>query len=59
MIKTNSNSLSFNNDMSKVLDLVKNGSLSDALVDEFLKLENPLNYSPLGLGRSTISCHSP
>ena len=40
MIKTNSNSLSFNNDMSKVLDLVKNGSLSDALVDEFLKLEN-------------------
>ena len=36
MIKTNSNSLSFNNDMSKVLDLVKNGSLSDALVDDFL-----------------------
>lgn len=40
MIKTNSNSLSFNNDMSKVLDLVKNGSLADALIDEFLKLEN-------------------
>lgn len=41
MIKTNNKkSLSFNNDMSKVLDLVKNGSLSDALVDEFLKLES-------------------
>lgn len=48
MIKTNSKSLSFNNDMSKVLDLVKNGSLADALFDEFLNLENTRYQKPDG-----------
>ena len=48
MIKTNSKSLSFNNDMSKVLDLVKNGSLADDLFDEFLNLENTRYQKPDG-----------
>ena len=47
MIKTNNEkSLSLMGDIDKVVSLIKDGSLIDAIADEFLKLEN-LSYQPV------------